>query len=159
RPRRCGTSRQPARSPHRYRASLAAASARPHFVWAWDSFWSAQRVYLRWNPFRRATVNPFPLLTPRCIVANLTCLRGPPAHVAHPCPAPAHPIRRPGRGVLLGRSCLAPSSPGGGGWGGREKRAGVMRVLGGGICSKVSASRAIRQPSWKRPCCRSVRRV
>src|SRR6185295_1598820 len=47
--------RRPARSPHLHQASLTAASARSHFVWAWDSFWSAWRVYLRGNPFRRGS--------------------------------------------------------------------------------------------------------
>src|ERR1700704_3354695 len=57
-----------------------------------------------------------------------------------PCPSPDHPIPHPGRGVLgwgifprphVLAGC-SPSSPGEGEWGGREKRAGVMRVLGGG---------------------------
>jgi arsenite-transporting ATPase len=49
----------------------------------------------------------------------------------NPSPAPSHPPHRE-RGTRLEPPRRSPSSPGVGGGRGREKRAGVMRVLGGG---------------------------
>src|SRR4029077_17397084 len=63
-----------------------------------------------------------------------------------PLPTPPIPLPRE-RGTRLERSCCSPSSPGEGGGRGREKRAGVMRVLGGGSRRRGPAEKRCRLPS------------
>src|SRR5436309_14742977 len=67
----------------------------------------------------------------RCSVEPSDVTTGPPAPKPSPLaplPPPPNPPHRE-RGTRMKRSCLSPSSPGEGGGRGREKRAGVMRVL------------------------------
>jgi len=55
----------------------------------------------------------------------------PPPKTLTPAPLPTTPSPSPGEGSRLGPLAVLPLLPGRG-WRGREKRAGVMRVLGGG---------------------------
>src|SRR5262249_40231566 len=116
-------SRPATRASRRRLKPSAAAAARRAWVVVDDSEWSMRLLpvnsYGRWGV---GVSGGWPLTQPRSS----------PAQAPHPCPSPDHPIPLPGRGVPAGAVWLFSLFSRGGGGGGREKRVGVMRVLGGG---------------------------